>query len=201
MKKTLYFLFLFGYCLACQQNTNERRLYQLETSNEAGIQAVIEIPAGTNDKIEYNLARKGFEIDSINGKARVINFLPYPGNYGFIPSTYVHPEQGGDGDALDVLVLSPSVPTGTVMNILPVAVLLLKDRGEIDSKIIAVPLDSTQRSIQIATFTDLLIHHHMAKKILEDWFLSYKGVGQMELIAWEDERAAMKEIEKWTVAD
>ncbi|MEM0994860.1 MAG: inorganic diphosphatase [Bacteroidota bacterium] len=199
MKKTLYYCFLFSYCLACQQNTNEKRLAQLPTTNAEGIQAIIEIPAGTNDKIEYNTTSKRFEIDSIDGVARVINFLPYPGNYGFIPSTYVSPAQGGDGDALDVLVLSPSVPTGTVLSIQPIAVLLLKDNGEIDSKIIAVPSDSTQRSIQVANFTDLLIHHHMAKKILEDWFMSYKGVGQMELVAWEDEKAALREIAKWSI--
>ncbi|MEL6944743.1 MAG: inorganic diphosphatase, partial [Bacteroidota bacterium] len=140
-------------------------MYKLPSSTAEGIKVVIEIPAGTNEKIEYNKERKSFEVDSIDGHARIINFLPYPGNYGFIPSTYMNPDEGGDGDALDVLVISNSVPTGTVMNVLPIASLQLRDNEEIDTKIIAVPADSTARTLQANNFTEFLIEYNMAKKI------------------------------------
>lgn len=199
MKKTYYLLFLFCLLIACQQNTSEKKLYKLPATTTEGIQVVIEIPAGTNEKIEYNTERKRFEVDSINGKARIVNFLPYLGNYGFIPSTYMNPDLGGDGDALDVLIISASLPTGTVMNVLPIAALLLRDNGEIDTKIIAVPADSTKRTLQITSFTEFLIEHNPAKKMIEDWFMSYKGFGEMELIGWDDEVGAIREIEKWLV--
>ena len=98
--------------------------------------AVIEIPAGTNKKIEFNNSTQAFEVDKNNGKDRVIQFLPYIGNYGYIPSTYSNPNQGGDGDALDVLVISESVKTGSIIEIIPIAVLKLLDEGEIDYKIL-----------------------------------------------------------------
>ena len=87
----------------------------LPTYTEQGINVVVEIPAGTNHKIEYDKENKEFVVDQKNGKDRIIDFLPYPGNYGFIPSTYMDPAIGGDGDALDVLVIGESVPTGTVI--------------------------------------------------------------------------------------
>ncbi|MEM8524611.1 MAG: inorganic diphosphatase [Bacteroidota bacterium] len=197
--KKIYFSLLIVSLLACQPQSSERKLYKLPSSTAEGVQVVIEIPAGTNEKIEYNTERKRFEVDSINGRSRVVNFLPYPGNYGFIPSTYMNPEDGGDGDALDVLVISNSVPTGTVMNVLPIASLQLRDREEIDTKIIAVPADSTARTLQVSSFTEFLIEYNMAKKIVEDWFIGYKGIGQIELIGWEDEKAAMQEIKRWAV--
>ncbi|MEL6717297.1 MAG: inorganic diphosphatase [Bacteroidota bacterium] len=198
MKKIYFSLFLCTLW-ACQFQNSDKKLYKLPSSTAEGIKVVIEIPAGTNEKIEYNKERKSFEVDSIDGHARIINFLPYPGNYGFIPSTYMNPDEGGDGDALDVLVISNSVPTGTVMNVLPIASLQLRDNEEIDTKIIAVPADSTARTLQANNFTEFLIEYNMAKKIVEDWFIGYKGIGQMELIGWEDEKAAMREIERWTI--
>jgi len=197
--KKIYFSLLTFSLLACQSQNSEKKLYELPTATEEGIQVVIEIPAGTNEKIEYNTEKKRFETDSINGQARTINFLPYPGNYGFIPSTYMNPDEGGDGDALDVLVISNSVPTGTIMNVLPIAALQLRDNEEIDTKIIAIPADSTARTLHATNFTQFLIEYNMAKKIVEDWFIGYKGVGKMELIGWEDEKGAMREIERWTV--
>ncbi|MEN0048359.1 MAG: inorganic diphosphatase [Bacteroidota bacterium] len=197
--KKIYFSLLLCTLFGCQLQNSEKKLYQLPSSTAEGVQVVIEIPAGTNEKIEYNTEKKRFETDSIDGKARVINFLPYPGNYGFIPSTYMNPEEGGDGDALDVLVISNSVETGTTMSVLPIAALQLRDNDEMDTKIIAIPADSTARTLQATNFTQFLIEYNMAKKIIEDWFIGYKGIGQMELIGWEDEQGAMRVIEQWAV--
>ena len=76
--------------------------------------AVIEIPAGTTTKIEFQGKVEGFTArNGPEGAIRRVRFLPYPGNYGFIPETCQSVELGGDGDPLDVLVISDSVPTGT----------------------------------------------------------------------------------------
>ena len=47
------------------------------------------------------------------------------------------PEIGGDGDALDVLIISESVQQGKKIEINPVAILKLLDRGQQDHKVIA----------------------------------------------------------------
>ncbi|MEC7394112.1 MAG: inorganic diphosphatase, partial [Verrucomicrobiota bacterium] len=46
----------------------------------------IEIPAGTQQKWEVNKRSGKLESEEKDGKKRVVKFLPYPGNYGFIPS-------------------------------------------------------------------------------------------------------------------
>lgn len=203
MKHVLYTLLVFSslVLMGCRQDGTHspEQLYRLPTKSDKGVRAVVEIPAGTNRKIEYQTQRERFEVDSIRGKERIIDFLPYPGNYGFIPSTYMDPEKGGDGDALDILVISETLPIGTAIETIPIAALLLKDGGEIDTKIIAIPVDPDLRVIDATDFKEFFIKYNAAKYMIELWFLNYKGVGEMELIGWRDERVAMDEIERWIV--
>lgn len=160
---------------------------------------VVEIPAGTNLKIEYDKGARQFKPDQVDGQDRVIQFLSYPGNYGFIPSTLMDEERGGDGDALDVLVLGPARPTGSVMKAIPVGTLMLRDRGEIDTKIIAVPFEEGDRVMPVNEFEDLLLEYDPVRRIVEEWFSHYKGFQQVEFLGWEDEKYAWKEVEKWLV--
>lgn len=157
------------------------------------IQCVIEIPAGTNVKIEYNKTTKKFEVDQRDGKDRIINFLPYPGNYGFIPSTYSDPKKGGDGDGLDVLVIAQSMPTGTVVEIRPVGVLKLIDDGESDYKIIGIPVEPELQIVTATTFAALSEKHPQLLKIIETWFLSY-DIDPAKSEGWGDEAEARAAI-------
>ncbi len=131
---------------------------------------------------------------------RMVAFLPYPGNYGFIPGTLMDKQLGGDGDALDVLLISSALPVGEVTNVLPIGMLELRDEGEMDTKIIAVPADPSQRTIPAANFQDFLIEYDAAKRIIEEWFLHYKGYGKMELVGWQDEKSAVSHIQKWSTS-
>ncbi len=163
--------------------------------NELGhMQAVIEIPAGTNHKYEYNYDSKSFECEIIDGKERVVKFLPYPGNYGFLPGTLMDKDRGGDGDALDVLILGETVPQGSVLAIQPIATLKLLDRGEEDHKIIAVPLNKDLNVLGISSYNEL---PESVKQIVQTWFASYKGPGKMEFQNWEGDSSTLAEIKKW----
>ena len=202
----LFSLFALGL-LACEPDRNARfeqpsTLYQSPTYSPSGaVRMVVEIPAGTNHKIEYFPTTQRFQTDTVDGgRDRIINFLPYPGNYGYIPSTLMDESRGGDGDALDILCISESVPTGTVLEVLPIATLLLRDRGEIDTKIIAVPANEADRVLKTDRFVDFLTQYDGAKRIIQDWFLNYKGIGVVQLDGWRDDAYARTEIEKWAVS-
>jgi len=189
-------------CTLFSCRSGEGDVYRAPAISEAGtINAVIEIPAGTNQKIEFNPENERFEADQLDGKDRIIDFLPYPANYGFIPSTRMDEERGGDGDALDVLVIAPAQPTGTLMAIRPIAVLHLIDDGEVDTKIIAVPVDTSLQIIQVEGFEDFLIKYNAGMRIIETWFLNYKGLGHTKLRGWENEHHALKEIKKWRIGE
>lgn len=199
-KISLIFLISIFWVLfySCKPETNYKSLPAISAQ---GILAVIEIPAGTNKKVEYKMDRSRFEIDVKDGKERVIDFLPYPGNYGFIPSTLMDEDRGGDGDALDILVISESLQTGDTISVIPIGVLMLDDSGEKDTKIIAVPADPTKRVMQATDFQTFTVKYNMAQKIIENWFLNYKGLGVTKFIGWKNDRFAMQEIEKWKEED
>ena len=171
--------------------------YTLPSRTGDYLNVIVEIPAGTNHKIEYHPGT-GYVNDTLaDGAQRIINFLPYPGNYGFVPSTLMDLSRGGDGDALDILVIGESLPTGTQVSVQPIATLLLRDRGEIDTKIIAVPADSSAQVYRADNFLDFSLGNDAAKRIIETWFLNYKGQGAVELLRWEDEAYAWREVAKW----
>lgn len=184
-------------CIQCQP-MEKTEIYNLPTyTANQHIQVVIEIPAGTSKKIEFNTTSKQFEIDQRDGKDRVIPFLPYPGNYGFIPSTISDRSLGGDGDALDILLISESTATGSVVEAIPIGILKLLDKGEYDYKIICVPSDPTKRIIAATTYTEFVGTYSKAKDIIESWFLHYDTGGDaLRSEGWADENEALKEIAK-----
>lgn len=207
MRNSLTLIFSLGLLMlagACKHTPNETKVedyLHLPAFTEQGIQAVIEIPAGTNHKIEYDKAQKAFKIDQRDGEGRVIDFLPYPGNYGFIPSTYMDPKLGGDGGALDVLVIGEAAPTGTVLEARPIAALLLMDEGQLDTKIIAVPADSSRQVMKANDFLSFSMAYDGAKNIIENWFLYYDGLGTTEFRGWKDEQYALEEIRRWAIVN
>lgn len=158
---------------------------------------IVEIPAGSNQKIEFDKKRKKFVNDTIGGNNKLIDFLPYPGNYGYIPGTLKDKEKGGDGDPLDVLILSEALEAGTKIQVKLLAAILTKDRGELDCKLIAIPADEALQTINAKDYVEFSMKYGAAKDILENWFVHYKGLGQVEFLGWRNERFAEQEIEKW----
>ena len=95
------------YINSFQLNGKTNFLHGIEAVNEDGnFNAVIEIPAGSNEKMGN--IKKWF-----NNRGRIKKWcskgyrLPrYPFNYGFVPKTIVSVDDGGDGDAIDIIILS-----------------------------------------------------------------------------------------------
>ncbi|MEM9986241.1 MAG: inorganic diphosphatase, partial [Bacteroidota bacterium] len=153
-------------------------------------------PAGTNHKISYDTQARNFIVEQKAGKDRIIDFLPYPANYGFIPSTRLAKEMGGDGDALDVLVLAESLPSAVSIEVLPLAIIHLLDRGEVDDKIIAIPRSAERRVIQDSTYLGLQTNYPAVLQILELWLGSYDPQDSTQIMGWGDEEEAWSVIRK-----
>ena len=160
---------------------------------------IVEIPAGTNKKIEYDYETNTFPPDVKNGVARVIDFLPYPGNYGFIPSTLMDQIRGGDGDALDILLISEHTPTGTVIEVEPIGIIVLSDNGENDTKVIAIPVEESLRVFDVKSYGQFSENYAPIKEIIKLWFLNYKGGETMKFERWGDQNSARAIIQKWTL--
>lgn len=108
--------------------------------------ALIEIPLG---------GRVKYEFDASTGRLRADRVLPdslaYPANYGALPCSLA-----GDGDPLDFLLLSDVVlQPGTLVEVRPIGVMRMRDRGRDDDKIIAV-LPGDPRSAVSAETQDVI---------------------------------------------
>ena len=162
-------------------------------SKQGNVNCIIEIPAGTNHKIEYDYLSNSFPCDRRNGKDRIIQFIPYPANYGFVPSTLMDKERGGDGDALDVFVIASAIKTATVVECKIVGVCKFLDAGEQDDKLIAIPVDE---SLQIVKGNSIALMDSAALEIIKMWLLNYSS-DEMIFQGWGESEEAKDIIEKW----
>ena len=142
------------------------------------INVVVEIPTGTNAKWETDKSGGTMKWELKKGKPRVVSYLGYPGNYGMVPRTLLPQEWGGDGDPLDVLILAPPLPRGSVVKARAIGVLKMLDGGEQDDKIIAVLPDSDLG--RVCSIEELRREFTGIPEIIEIWFSNYKGPGKME---------------------
>ena len=94
------------------------------------INVVVEIPAGSNHKIEWNRKLAVMQLDRVEPLA-----FAKPTNYGFIPQTLDE-----DGDELDALIITDTpLPTGIFLEARVIGVMKFVDDGEVDAKSSASP--------------------------------------------------------------
>jgi inorganic pyrophosphatase len=127
------------------------------------VQVVVEIPAGSFTK---------YELDAKTGYLFVDRFqsmpVVYPTNYGSSPSTV-----GPDGDPLDALVITrqPVYP-GALIRVRPIGILKMIDSGDVDDKIVAVPVSKLDPTYdEIKTIDDLPA---IEQARIEQFFAVYK---------------------------
>jgi len=141
------------------------------------VNAVVEIPAGACEKWEVKLDGV-MRWDMKDGKPRHVKYLGYPCNYGIVPQALLGEDLGGDGDPLDMLVLGPALPRGTVLPVQVIGVIRLVDDGDKDDKLIAVPKDSPLAKATTVAQLDELFPG--ITPILKTWFENYKGKGALQ---------------------
>jgi inorganic pyrophosphatase len=157
---------------------NQNYIDEYPPINEDGtINAVIEIPAGTNEKWEVTKPDGKLELNHKNGNPRIIKYLGCPGNYGMIPRTLLSETIGGDGDPLDVLFIGAPVMRGKVIKGKLIGVLKFSDKGEKDDKLLAVLPKTVFYDIDNISQLDETFPG--ITSIIKTWFLYYKGSGKM----------------------
>jgi inorganic pyrophosphatase len=149
------------------------------------INVVIEVPRGSANKYEYDKELGVVKLDRVLYAA-----MQYPGDYGFIPSTL-----GGDGDPLDVLILSthPFLP-GVLVEARVLGMLEMSDDKGRDEKILAVPADDP-RWDDLQNLSDVRTHR-LAE--IEHFFLEYKTLEGKTVTSegWRDRETALQTIKE-----
>ncbi len=159
-------------------------------SPDGDINVVVEIPTGTVAKWEVTKPEGSLRWEFKKGKPRIVKYLGYPGNYGMIPRTLLPKELGGDGDPLDVIVLGPAVPRGSVVEAKLIGVLKLLDGGEQDDKLIAVLANTAL--YEAGNLKELKEKFGGVTTIVETWFTNYKGPGELVSNGYGDVEEARK---------
>lgn len=157
------------------------------------INVVVEIPTGSNHKIEWDRRLGAFKLDRVEP----IIFAK-PTNYGFIPQTLDE-----DGDELDALIITDQpLTTGIFMKARVIGVMKFVDDGEVDDKIVVVPADDRNTGNAIKALSDLPAQ--LIKQI-EFHFNHYKDLkkaGSTVVQHWgdiEEAKAVIKESQhRWT---
>lgn len=147
--------------------------------DDGTVNVVIEIPTGSNNKIEWNREKACFQLDRVEPM-----IFAKPVNYGFIPQTIDE-----DGDELDALILTDKpLPTGIFLEAKIIGVLKFEDDGEIDDKVIAVPVDDRNTGDSINSLNDIpkqkldqIVHHFTHYKDLKKPNSTFvKGLGNID---------------------
>ena len=148
---------------------------------------IIEIPMNA-DPVKY-------EVDKATGAIFVDRFMStsmhYPTNYGYVPKTI-----SGDGDPVDVLVITP-VPLipGVVVTCRPIGILKMEDEAGMDGKVLAVPTD---KILSIYTqWQKPEDMNPMRLKTIAHFFEHYKDLEPgkwVKILGWEGPQAAIQEV-------
>lgn len=156
-----------------------------------------DVPNTVNVLIENpaNALPVKYELDKESGALFVDRFLAtpmhYPLNYGFVPNTL-----SGDGDPIDVLVLSEyPVTYGAVLPCKPIGVLLMEDEKGEDEKILAVPSD--KMNSEYSKFNEITELPEITLKKVEHFFEHYKDLEKgkwVKVSGYKDSKEAKNKI-------
>ena len=163
-------------------------------SDEHRMQAVVEIPAGSSHIIDYSPESNRFNLFSDREEPSK-DFLALPFNYGFIPSTINSMNATVTGHPLDVFILSESINTGNVVEILPLGLVTVRNAEKSVNRIIAVPYNKSQRTIDAENFQDLQTKYPGVVSVIEEWILNTIPDRGASSVSWQDEVLASKMIE------
>lgn len=152
------------------------------------IYVVIEIPANSSP-VKYEIDK---DADALFVDRFMASPMFYPANYGYINNTLAD-----DGDALDVLVVTPyPVVPGSVIRCRPVGVLNMTDEAGEDAKLLAVPHEKlTQAYNDVHDITDL---PEMLRSRIKEFFENYKNLEKgkwVKVESWEGVAAAKAKIQ------
>ncbi len=136
-----------------------------------------------------------FEVDKDSGAVFVDRFMGtsmrYPINYGYVPHTVA-----GDGDPVDVLVVTPfPLAPGVVIRCRPVGVLKMEDDGGVDAKVVAVPVSKLTPLYDKVQTTDDLPELLMKQTV--HFFEHYKDLEPgkwVKILGWGTGEDAKQEI-------
>lgn len=123
--------------------------------------------------------------------------MPFPGNFGFIPSTDLRINNLSTSKPLEAIVLAEQAPVGTIYETTPLATLLVETAGELKYIVVAVPSRPSEQIISATDLASFSANYPAAKEIIQRWFIAAFKHKSYKFIGWKDERFTEQLIQKY----
>lgn len=180
MRKIVLTIAILTMIMACQE---KKGFDDLMTYSKNGKPHFIVVnPAGSVEKFRFDQLDNGFKVRTTEGKNELIDFLPFPANFGFIPST--HSEGIDKGDLLYGFLISPSYSIQTMIDVIPIGALSVIQDGKENDIVFCIP-DNKDERIKIAETNQV---PYEMRSTFEMWLTN--GFGIDSILDWHDSKYA-----------
>ena len=176
-KYLIFIIFIFFQKADANEEINFFK--EINPINQDGsLNIIVEISVGDTIKRQLSEDKKKLEIEYNSTGKRLINYIPYPFNYGVIPQTLESFKIRADGDPLDVILIGSKKKKAELEEGNILGIIYMMDGMEIDNKILAI----SQQDIflDINNIFDLEKKYPGVIEIIKIWLKNYKG-GYVEI--------------------
>ena len=195
--RSFYSQFIILMTIACAMGCNStsqesnQQYKSKKTFDSEKLYAVVEVPAGSSYSTYYNFVKQ--ELEAVTD---TMEYLPFPGNYGFILRPDAMEKSLRRTDHLSCLILSSAITEKEVVEVYSIGVLTLEKDGIEEHIIISIPVEKEQQTMPIEDFVDFMTKYEAVRYQIQHWFLNHKGPNKVHIKGWEDEEFAGRLIDE-----
>ena len=143
--------------------------------SQTEIDVLVEIESGSTIKYEY---KKGAIVcDSVENKVRIIDYLNYPFNYGFI----INSSKQQDNDYLDAVLIGNRISSGDTLSGRVICMIETIDNDEEDNKVVLIHSSSSLYK-NVQNLNDLNTYYPGVIEIIKIWFDNYKKESEVKRV-------------------
>ena len=191
--RSLLLLFILLILFSCQQEAKVGVDIYDHTEDvpvSKHLQAVILNPSGSSEIMYYDSSSQSVLPKKYAEGTRQMDFLAFPGNFGHMI--------GPDRNMSDFHAFIPSeaMLPGQIVEVKAVGALLLEKAGIPMTVVICVPIEDKYEAPEIEDFVDLMTTYDAVKYQIQHWFANYLGQSRVKVLGWEDEKYALRLLQK-----
>jgi len=162
--------------MACQ---DKKSFDDLQTySRDGKPHFIVMNPAGSVEKFQYDNESNGFKVKTTDGINESVDFLPFPANFGFIPSTHADGED--KGELLYGFLIASQLSIQTMVDIKPLGAVSVMTGGNQMQFVFCIP---DEKSLRIDS-EDVGEMHDDMKTLFEMWLTNAYDVDSIS--GWHD---------------
>lgn len=182
MKKIVLLIAIFTILTACQEKKSFDDLNTFSKNDKPHF--IVMNPAGSVEMYEYDNETNGFKVYTEDGEYSKIDFMPFPANFGFFPSTHIEGED--KGDLLYGFLISEEYSIQTLLEVKSIGSVSVIKNGKKQNLVISIPDDKSLRVENSEILSDDM------QTLFSLWLTNAYEVDSV--VSWHDEEHSMQLI-------